>query len=99
MHIYFFQRNRVKGRAIVFYMTKVSKIFINNKDRSFFSIAQNPSEGEEKLVIDTVAEETSESNNHKLIWLNSQLLQLVQRLSLSSHLKASEFLIRPHNFF
>ena len=39
-------------------MTKVSKIFINNKDRSFFSIAQNPSEGEEKLVIDIVAEET-----------------------------------------
>ena len=40
-----------------------------------------------------------ESNNHKLIWLNSQLLQLVQRLSLNSHLKASEFLIRPHKFF
>ena len=40
-----------------------------------------------------------ESYNHKLIWLNCQLLQLVQRLSLNSHLKASEFLLRPPKYF
>ena len=38
-------------------MTKVSKIFIIIKT-ALFSITQNPSEGEEKLVIDIVAEET-----------------------------------------
>ena len=42
----------MKGWAIIFYMTKVSKIFINNKDTLFF-YSSNPSEGEEKLVIDS----------------------------------------------